>query len=159
MKFCPEHLRKLALSNRKNFQKLVSVLKKQNPNLIDKQFRTLHEKEFMNIDCLECANCCRTLGPRLSTQDIDRLSKFRKIKSQSFFDKYLMQDEDGDIVFRNMPCPFIDENNYCHVYEVRPKACREYPHTDAKNIRSILNLCLKNTETCPVVFNIFKRIK
>ncbi len=31
------------------------------------------------------------------------------------------------------PCPFLGDDNYCSVYEARPKACREYPHTDRKN--------------------------
>jgi Fe-S-cluster containining protein len=26
------------------------------------------------------------------------------------------------------------DDNKCSIYEVRPKACREYPHTDRKNL-------------------------
>jgi hypothetical protein len=40
------------------------------------------------------------------------------------------------------------------VYEDRPKACREYPHTDRKRMYQILNLTHKNCEVCPVVFAI-----
>lgn len=32
-----------------------------------------------------------------------------------------------------MPCPLLGRDNYCAVYADRPKACREYPHTDRRN--------------------------
>jgi len=38
------------------------------------------------------------------------------------------------------------------VYEDRPKACREYPHTDRKRMYQILDLTHKNCEVCPIVY-------
>lgn len=128
------------------------------PKQIDEIFHKLHYEEFENFDCLDCANCCKTLGPSLSNIDIERLSEHLKIKVSVFFDKYIRIDEDGDFVFKSMPCPFLMDDNYCLVYKSRPKACREYPHTNQKNIKSILNICIKNIDTCPVVSNIFKEI-
>lgn len=82
-----------------------------------------------------------------------------KIKESAFISQYLRIDEDGDYVFKEMPCPFLMPDNYCMLYNSRTKACREYPHTDSKNIRSILKICELNAETCPIVRNIFERIK
>ncbi|MDR2009719.1 MAG: YkgJ family cysteine cluster protein [Bacteroidales bacterium] len=138
---------------------MIKKLKKIKPKELDELFNGLHHEEFDNIDCLDCANCCKTLGPRLTNIDIERLSEFLKIKTSIFFERYIRIDEDNDYVFKSMPCPFLQDDNYCIVYKSRPRACREYPHTDRKNIKSILNICLKNTETCPVVANIFKRIE
>lgn len=45
---------------------------------------------------------------------------------------YLRVDEDNDKVFKSMPCPFLGEDNLCSIYDIRPKACREFPHTDRK---------------------------
>jgi uncharacterized protein len=152
-------LKSLALSKKKIFKKTCEKLRKQNPHKTDKIFHELHNQEFSTYDCLDCANCCRTLGPRLSQLDIDRMASAVKMKSNNFFDTYLKIDEDGDFVFKNMPCPFLLDDNYCLIYESRPKACREYPHTNQKNIKTILNLCIKNSETCPIVFNILEKLE
>ncbi|HYX06053.1 MAG TPA: hypothetical protein VE912_04900 [Bacteroidales bacterium] len=45
------------------------------------------------------------------------------------------------------------------VYEDRPRACREYPHTDRKKFHQILNLTLKNSEVCPAVFMVIEKLK
>ena len=37
---------------------------------------------------------------------------------------YLKIDEDGDFVLLSAPCPFLDAENYCTVYNDRPAACR-----------------------------------
>lgn len=150
------NLKNLALNHKKDYKKLASRLK--NNNNVDNIFNNLHNEEFMHINCLDCANCCKSLGPRLRETDIKRISKQLKIKESEFVSQYLNIDEDNDFVFKSMPCPFLMENNYCSVYESRPKACKDYPHTNHKNIKSNLNLHIKNSETCPVVFNIFLRL-
>ncbi|MDP4953161.1 MAG: YkgJ family cysteine cluster protein, partial [Flavobacteriales bacterium] len=62
-------------------------------------------------------------------------------------------------VLHTAPCPFLGEDNKCSVYDSRPKACREYPHTDRKNMHQILNLTMKNTLVCPAVNLIVKKIQ
>jgi uncharacterized protein len=124
----------------------------------DELFHKLHQKEFEKIDCLQCAKCCRDLGPLLTDRDIQKLSQFLKLKPSVFTEKYLRIDEDGDYVFKSMPCPFIGDDNYCSVYESRPTACRDYPHTDRKNIKGILDICIKNAAICPAVENILAEI-
>jgi hypothetical protein len=75
-----------------------------------------------------------------------------------FTDKYLKIDEDNDFVLRSAPCPFLDEDNHCRVYESRPRACREYPHTDRKKMTQLLELTYKNTLVCPAVLEIVDRL-
>jgi Fe-S-cluster containining protein len=153
-----DNLSQKALSRKRDFKLTAQKVRKMKPKESDALFQKLHEEAFDHINCLECANCCKGLGPRLLDRDMDRLASALKMKISSFIDQYTRQDEDGDRVFKSMPCPFLMPDNYCMVYESRPKACREYPHTDQKNIRSILSLCVKNTETCPVVYEIFEKI-
>lgn len=148
-----------AQSKKRDFKLLAAKVKKLKPGRADEIFQQLHEEAFEQINCLDCANCCSGLGPRLFKKDIERLSTHLKMKSSVFMDTYLRLDEDGDFVFQSMPCPFLMDDNYCMVYSSRPKACREYPHTDQKNIRSILSTCVKNTETCPAVFYIFENLE
>jgi Fe-S-cluster containining protein len=81
------------------------------------------------------------------------------MKPSKLIEKYLELDADNDYVFRSAPCPFLDHENYCMVYESRPLACREYPHTNRKRFYQVLDLSLKNTEICPAVADIFEHLK
>ncbi len=130
---------------------ITNKLKRVNPRVLDKHFHEAHEKAFSCIDCLECANCCTTTGPLLTDKDISRISKHLRIKDAEFVDEYVRMDEDGDQVFKAMPCPFLGSDNYCSIYEHRPKACREYPHTNRVKQHQLLKLHVKNAEICPAV--------
>ncbi len=125
---------------------------------MDVQIHALHDRYSAEIDCLSCGNCCRSLGPRITDKDVDRLAKHLRMKAVDFVDQYLRTDEDGDMVFKTMPCPFLGADNYCAVYENRPKACREYPHTDRKKFYQIYMLSVENASTCPIVYKVLEDI-
>lgn len=125
---------------------------------MDSIVHALHDKISKQTDCLSCANCCKTLGPRINDKDIERMSKVLRSKADDIIKKYLRIDEDGDMVFKTMPCPFLGGDNYCSIYEARPKACREYPHTDRKRFFQIYNLSIKNASTCPIVYEVLEGI-
>ena len=125
---------------------------------MDVQIHTLHDKISKRTDCLLCANCCRSLGPRITDKDVERMAKALRMKDADLILKYLKIDEDGDTVFQSMPCPFLGSDNYCSIYESRPKACREYPHTDRKRFYQIYNLSIKNASTCPIVYEVLESI-
>src|SRR5688572_3987872 len=140
-------------------KKFLLSLKKKDPRKIDDAFHNLHEEVFEEMDCLTCANCCKTTSPIFYDTDIERLAKELRIKAVDFVAKYLKVDDDGDQVLKSAPCPFLGHDNYCSVYEARPKACREYPHTDRKKMVQIMELTHKNTLICPAVFEIVERLK
>jgi len=148
-----------ARSGQKSLKKLKQKLAKTKPKVLDASFHELHEEVFEEVDCLECANCCKTTSPIFRDVDIERLSAHLGMKSVDFIAKYLHLDADEDYVLNSSPCPFLGEDLYCSVYESRPKACREYPHTDRKNMHQILGLTLKNTKVCPAVGEIMERLK
>ena len=125
---------------------------------MDVQIHALQDKILERTDCLQCANCCRSLGPLLTDKDIERMAKALRIKVSDFTNRYLRVDEDGDTVFKSMPCPFLESDNYCSMYESRPKACRDYPHTDRKRFYQIYNLSIKNAYTCPIVYEVLQEI-
>jgi uncharacterized protein len=140
-------------------KKFLSNLRKKDPRKVDDVFHSAHEEVFENLDCLECANCCKTTSPIFYQNDIERVAKALRMKPGDFIVKYLRVDEDNDYVLKSSPCPFLDSENYCVVYEDRPKACREYPHTDRKKMVQIMDLTHKNTLVCPAVFEMVERIK
>src|SRR5690606_32295299 len=124
---------------------LLKKFRQQKPKGLDDRFHAQHEAVFREIDCLECANCCKTTSPLFIMADIERLAKVLRMKPQAFIETYLTIDEDGDYVLQSTPCPFLGEDNKCFVYEHRPKACREYPHTNRKRMYQIMDITLKNT--------------
>lgn len=154
-----ENLKQRAKSAKKANKKYFAKLAHRPPSVLDRAATKLHNEVFEEVDCLKCANCCRTTSPIWRDKDIERASSFLGIRPAKMTEKYLHIDEDGDYVFNFAPCPFLGEDNYCSIYEARPKACREYPHTDRKQFHQILTLTLKNTEICPAVLEIVKRLK
>ncbi|MEO1051838.1 MAG: YkgJ family cysteine cluster protein [Bacteroidota bacterium] len=143
---------------RSKHKKLFNTLKRKPQKQLDQWFHTHHEEVFQETDCLQCANCCKTTSPIFYDIDIQRLSKALKMKEKQFIDMYLHVDKEGDYVLNHAPCPFLGHDNKCIVYEDRPRACREYPHTNRKRMYQILKLTQKNMEVCPAVLQIVERI-
>jgi len=153
------NLPKLAKDKHNENKKFFDKLKKKTPKNLDYIMQDLHEQEFKRTDCLECANCCKTTGPLFTDKDIERISKHFKLKPQQFISQYLRMDEENDYVLQSVPCTFLGADNYCSIYEVRPKACSEFPHTDRKKFQQISNLTLKNVAICPAAYNIVEEMK
>jgi len=151
-----EHYQAKAKDSYKANKKLVQSLKKKKPKDLDQVTLQLHQEAFEHIDCLDCANCCKSISPIVTDKDIQRIAKHLKTKPSLFVDAYLFLDEENDYVFKQQPCPFLGADNYCSIYVVRPKACAEYPHTDRNKFRQLLPLSLKNTIICPAVYEVFE---
>lgn len=155
IKSLPLRAKQKGAENRKFFQKL----KKRPPKKLDTLMQRLHEEEFQKTDCLTCANCCKTTGPLFTDADIVRIAKNLKLKPQQFIKRYLRIDEENDHVLQEVPCVFLGADNYCSIYEIRPKACREYPHTNRKKFHQISDITIKNLLICPAAFNIVEAMK
>ena len=134
-------------------------LARTKPKNLDRIIHRIHYEVFEEVDCLECGRCCSSLGPMIFESDIDRMSSAVKMKTSAFKDTYIRMDEDGDYIFKEMPCPFLGHDNYCFIYQNRPKACREYPHTDRKRFYQVALKTYYNLTTCPAVFEIVNRLK
>lgn len=140
-------------------KKIMKKLRQMKPQKLDHLIHSLHLSEFTKINCLECANCCKTISPSVFDSDVRRMAAACKMKTSDFIDRYLRPDQDNDYIFNTTPCPFLGEDNMCIIYEARPRACREYPHTDRKRMHQILEISAMNTKVCPAVFNIAERLK
>lgn len=148
-----------AKEKRKENKIFFKKLKKVKPKILDAQIHTLHNEVFTCTDCLKCANCCTTTGPLFTYKDINRIAKHLKLKPSAFTEKYLKIDEDKDFVLKQVPCIFLSKENHCSIYNVRPKACREFPHTDRIKQHQILKLTEKNVSVCPAVYEIVEKLK
>lgn len=152
-------LPQLAKDKQNENKKFFAKLRNRPPKNLDYVMQELHEEEFERTDCLKCANCCKTTGPLFTDKDIQRISKHFRMKEFDFINTYLRIDEDKDYVLQQTPCTFLGADNYCSIYEVRPKACREFPHTDRKKFQQISKLTMENVKMCPAAFNIVEKMK
>jgi Fe-S-cluster containining protein len=117
-----------------------------------KQLSAAHEKAVQQVDCLQCAACCKNYSPRFKTPDIKRISKHLQLKEGVFIEKYLKLDEEGDYVLQSKPCSFLGDDNFCSIYEVRPSDCARFPYTDEDVLLKRKQLTLKNATFCPIVY-------
>ncbi len=154
LEILPKQAKEKVLETKKFFNKI----KKRVPKKLDIKVAEIHEDVFSETDCTLCANCCKTTSPLFNKQDVDRISKYLGLKPAQFEQEYLLIDNDNDVVLKKTPCAFL-ENNNCSIYSVRPKACREFPHTNRKKVYQIADLTIANTFICPAAFDIVERMK
>ena len=156
MKLDDQLLLEKAIKDKHEIKK--ATLKLKSVKRLDDVFRVAHEAEFKKRDCLNCANCCKTTSPIFRDTDVKRIAKHLRLKESQFIDNYLRMDEDNDLVLKTSPCAFLEADNTCSIYEYRPLACREYPHTNRKNMYQILELTAANTQICPAVAAIVEKL-
>jgi uncharacterized protein len=154
-----DNVRELSLRNKEATIAFFSKLKRRKPKNLDTLTHHFHEMVSADFDCLHCANCCGSISPMITDKDIDRIARHLKLKPVDFIARYLHIDEDQCFVFNDTPCPFLMNDNYCIIYDHRPKACRDYPHTDRRRFYQILDLTLKNREICPIVYEVVEKLK
>lgn len=140
-------------------KKFYNRLKSKKPKNLDDVVHKLHHQVFEEINCLKCANCCKTTSPIFTQKDIERIAKRLKMRPSDFIANYLHIDEDNHYVLNQAPCIFLDNENYCTIYNDRPTACKEYPHTNRVRFYQVADLTYNNTFICPAVSRITEKLK
>jgi hypothetical protein len=112
------------------------------------------------IDCTKCVNCCKKIRPIFDSDDILTFAEGLGIPENQFRIQYLTPHKNSQVnfIFNALPCPFL-ENNQCMNYDSRPKDCRSYSHLHKADFTGRLIGVLINYEICPIVFNVFERLK
>ena len=146
---------KKSLEKQKEYKRFLQRAEK---NKVLKKLPGLTEEAFEKIDCLKCAQCCKSYSPRFKTPDIKRISKKLKMRESEFIDTYLNVDEEGDFVVKSTPCPFLGPDNFCGIYEDRPSDCRRFPYTDEDILLKRPQLTLKNSTFCPITYYVLERL-
>jgi len=146
---------KKSAARQKDYRRL---LQRADKNKVLPLLPEFHEEAFRRIDCLQCANCCKSYSPRFKTPDIKRIARHLRMKESAFIDAYLRLDEDGDYVAKTAPCPFLGQDNYCSIYEVRPSDCERFPYTDEDVLIKRPALTQKNSTFCPIVYFVLEKL-
>jgi Fe-S-cluster containining protein len=123
---------------------------------VERQFRHAAEEAHAQIDCRECAECCRVTEVEITERDIEHLAKFLGIANSDFIAQYTATGEDGEMILKRTKggCVFLDGNE-CTVYEARPANCERFPHLlkGAGSIPSRMWQFVDRATYCPIVYN------
>jgi len=126
---------------------------------IDRVVHEFYREVAGQVDCTQCANCCKVMRPVLKPADIKRLARRFLMPVAEFRSQYLKKEEDGEgLVFKTMPCPFL-KDNACTVYDERPRDCRSYPHLHKRNFVFRTMGVVSNCSICPIVFTVYEHLK
>jgi len=153
-----EKIKQLGERNQSANYRFRSFLKGGNSTQIDRVVHELCDFYCTNIDCTKCGNCCTVLKTQILKKDLKSLSLGTSKTIDDVKKEYIMIDEDGDMRFNKLPCPFL-KNLKCSVYDSRPDDCRSYPHLHKKDFISRLFGVLDSYSICPIVFNVFEDLK
>jgi Fe-S-cluster containining protein len=129
----------------------------------DRILRRIAEGIEEQIDCTQCANCCKVATAIVTERDAERLARYLRITPAQFLAGYTMEDEEeGRILKRpdETGCVFLDGTT-CTVYDARPDACQRFPHVvrGAGSIASRMWQFVDRAVYCPIVYNSLEAFK
>lgn len=129
----------------------------------DRILRRIGEEIEEQIDCTQCANCCKVATTKVNERDVDRLARFLHIKPARFLADYTMDSsEEGTILRRTREkgCVFLD-GTLCTVYDARPETCQKFPHVvrGSGSIASRMWQFADRACYCPIVYNSLEAFK
>jgi Fe-S-cluster containining protein len=153
-------IRRLGVKNKNENSRFRAYLR--NHRHSDRRLRRLGEEIEAQIDCTQCANCCRVTEIGITERDIEKLSKFIGVTPQEFLRDYTQRAEDDELILKRTEagCVFL-QGNLCSVYEARPQNCVNFPHLvrGSGSIDSRMWQFVRRVEYCPIVYNWMESVK
>ena len=143
---------------KKALREITEKAAKRRPAELVRRIHEIHNEVFAEIDCLNCANCCKVIGPKLVEPDIVRLAKMEHLTRDAWANNRVRVGENNDKTINELPCPYLGDDHYCAVYDSRPRSCREYPHTANKDIHHRLHRLVVDSLYCPAAYRIAVKI-
>jgi len=128
----------------------------------DRRLRRFGEEIEAEIDCTQCANCCRVTEVQINQRDVEKLAKFIGVSEREFAEQFTARDGAGALILKRNEsgCIFL-EGNLCSVYEARPQNCANFPHVvrGTGSIASRMWEFLDRAGYCPIVYNWMEKVK
>lgn len=146
--------------HKKGLKSFLSKLLREQPRGLDKLAAVTEIEVWNEIDCLSCANCCKTMSPTFTKADIKRISKHFMQTPEAFTTQYLRKDKTGDMMNKVEPCQFLNLNdNKCSIYEIRPLDCAGFPHLSKKRMIDYVHVHKQNIEYCPATYKLVEKMR
>lgn len=140
-------------------QEFLNGLEQDPPPLLDLYAEKADKEVWAETACLACANCCRTMSPTFTVQDIKRIATHFRMSVQAFKEKWLYRNKHGAFMNRSQPCPFLDlQTNQCSIYAIRPADCAGFPHLTKKRMVEFLHVHKQNMHYCPATFTFIEKL-
>ena len=152
--------RKKISLRKKIFSRYLRKIEKSPPRGLDKLTPQINAEIWQEVDCLSCANCCKTMSPTYTAKDIRRISRHLNMTPAMFKEKWLYYDKkDGDWMNKSQPCQFLDAGtNMCKIYEVRPDDCAGFPHLTKKKMIDYIHVHQQNISYCPATYKMVEKM-
>ena len=146
--------------HQKAFKRYLGKIEKNPPRGLDTIAAGIDADVWKEIDCLSCANCCKTMTPTFTRKDITRISAHFEMTPIEFRDKWLkFEKKDGDWVNKKQPCQFLNHStNMCSIYEVRPADCAGFPYLKKRKMSDYLHVHQQNVSYCPATFKMVEKM-
>lgn len=143
------------------YRRFLTKMEKQPPRGLDKIAAETDKEVWKEVDCLACANCCKTMTPTYTPADIKRIAAHLQMTADEFKNKWLYKERStGDWMNKKTPCQFLDlKTNMCAIYAVRPADCAGFPHHTKKHFKEWVHVYKQNVEYCPATFKLVERMK
>lgn len=115
------------------------------------------------IDCTQCANCCREMDVEVSTAEVTAIAAHLGMRVEDALRLYTRFDphaQERTLAKKDGACVFLD-GNLCMVYEARPRPCREFPHTHPPGVSlgSRMSSVCRHASVCPILYNALEAYK
>ena len=121
---------------------------------LDAKAIELNKEAYKKVDCLKCANCCKTMHSTWKKAEVKRVAKHMGMSYKKYFDKHLVMEE-GDIMNKKAPCQHLGKDNMCSIYEIRPSDCSGFPHTQNKGFKLYISgTHIQNMDYCPITVHV-----
>ncbi len=151
--------RVVAARKKKSLSAFLTKLDKIVPTDMPELVKRVDATVWKDVNCMECANCCKTMTPTFTPKDVKRISAHLGMTAKEFKDNWLKKEEDtGDWVNTTQPCQFLADNK-CSIYDVRPADCAEFPHHNKKPFDLYNDTFKDNLVHCPATLTLIDRLK
>ena len=145
--------------NKPRMRRFLTRLEMTPPRHLEKLTHTLEQEVWNEVDCLSCANCCKTMTPTFNARDLKRISAHFGQTVEEFKEKWLYKERGtGDWMNRKQPCQFLNlKDNKCSIYAIRPDDCAGFPHLP-KKMKDYVHVHKQNIEYCPATYRIVEKM-
>jgi Fe-S-cluster containining protein len=146
---------------KKDLAKFLRKLGKSNKRGIYPAAVQANYEVWQEIECLDCANCCKKMTPTYTPKDIKRIATHLDMTYDEYFEKWLKKDTNGDIINKSTPCQFLGKDHKCTIYEMRPDDCAQFPHFVRKDVKFQIQekTYTNNLSYCPATLRFVEKLE
>ena len=147
--------------NGKQLKSFLTKTSKHNSKAWEANAEEMNKEVWKEVDCLSCANCCKTMTPTFTPTDIKRIAAHLNTTPKEFKEKWLRYDKkDNDWLNKLNPCQFLNlKTHKCDIYEVRPADCAGFPHLTKKKLPDYVHVHKQNVELCPATYKMVEKMQ